>query len=86
MNSLKLFLLIYLPSVAFSEDYNPSISNSKFVSHISYEIPKRYNLNSLSNNKIVQPISELEEIEVGKWTLLPGSILIIKKTNDTYWL
>ncbi|OYU68223.1 MAG: hypothetical protein CFE22_00650 [Cytophagaceae bacterium BCCC1] len=86
MNSLKLFLLIYLPSVAFSEDYNPSISNSKVVSHISYEIPKGYNLNSLSNNKIVQPISEPEEIEVGKWTLLPGSILIIKKTNDTYWL
>ena len=27
-----------------------------------------------------------DEIEVGKWTLLPGSILIIKKTNETYWL
>jgi hypothetical protein len=27
-----------------------------------------------------------DEVEVGKWTLLPGSILIVKKTNNTYWL
>lgn len=86
MNILKLLFIIYLPSVAFSRDYIPSISNSKFVCKSIFENPKGYNLNSISNYKLVQSVTEPDEIEVGKWTLLPGSILIIKKTNNTYWL
>lgn len=40
---------------------------------------------ALKANSLIQ-FNNSDEIEVGKWTLLPGSILIIKKTNETFWL
>ncbi len=67
--------------MVFLKDLNASISNS-----ISIEKPISSHLNFLSFEKLIDPVTDPDEVEVGKWTLLPGSILIIKKTNNTYWL
>jgi hypothetical protein len=52
------------------------------VAYLASGNPSTY---ALKANSFIQ-INNSDEIEVGKWTLLPGSILIVKKTNNTYWL
>lgn len=86
MNTLKLFFFIYLPTVVFLKDFNTTATNSDIVKSISNDMSIGSYVNSLSSNNMINPITDPDEIEVGKWTLLPGSILVIKKTNDTYWL
>lgn len=90
MNILKLTFLISFPFAVFSKN----TSNLETIDY-SHNFNKKASINSLiinelydadfTNNVFIQT-NDSEEIEVGKWTLVPGSILVIKKTNSTYWL
>ncbi len=86
MNTLKLFFLIFLPAIVFLKDFKASNTSLKIFNDISSETTLDSNLNFLSSDEMINSVVDPDEVEVGKWTLLPGSILIIKKTNDTYWL
>ncbi len=86
MNILKLIFLVFLPTLVLSKGFYPTTIKPKSELIIADRFLMNICLNSNHGYELLMPVADPDEIEVGKWTLLPGSILIIKKTNNSYWL